>query len=92
MLAGKHGKLRKENMILYKLFDWKSMTYKAYNLFFTIRMIRLRWMRWAGHIACKGEKRNTYRVLVGKPKRERPFGSCRHRWKDNILIDLEELG
>jgi hypothetical protein len=49
-------------------------------------------MRWQGHIASIGEKRNTYKVLVGKPKRERSFGSSRHSWKDNILIDLEESG
>jgi hypothetical protein len=61
MLAAEHGKIRKENMTLFKLFDWKSMTCNAYNVLFTIRMIRLRWMRWAGHIGCKGEKRNTYK-------------------------------
>lgn len=69
---------------MYKVFDWKSMTRKAYNIFFTIRMIRLRQMKWAEHVACIGEKKITYEVLVGKPKRERPFGSSRHRWDDNI--------
>jgi hypothetical protein len=34
-----------------------------------------------------GEKRNTYRILVGKPERKRPLGRRRHRWVDNIKID-----
>jgi hypothetical protein len=33
-----------------------------------IRMIKPRWMRWAGHVAQKGEKRNAYRILVGNPE------------------------
>jgi hypothetical protein len=39
-----------------------------------------------------GEKRNMYRLLVGKPKRKRPLGRPRHRWIDNIKIDLLEIG
>jgi hypothetical protein len=35
-----------------------------------------------------GEKRNAYRILVGK----RPLGRHRHRWEDNIKIDLREIG
>jgi len=31
-------------------------------------------MRWVGPVACMGEKRNVYRVLVGKPKGKRPLG------------------
>jgi hypothetical protein len=38
-----------------------------------IRIIKASWMRWAGHIARMGEK-NTYRLLVGKPKGKRPLG------------------
>jgi hypothetical protein len=37
------------------------------------------------------EKRNAYRVLVGKPKVKRPLGRRRHRWEDNIKIDLREI-
>jgi hypothetical protein len=43
-----------------------------------IRMIKSRRMRWAGHVARMWEKRNAYRILVGKPKRKRPLGRPRH--------------
>jgi len=43
-------------------------------------------MRWAGYVVCMGERRGVFRVLEGKP--ERP----RHRWEDNIMMDLQEVG
>jgi hypothetical protein len=49
-------------------------------------------MRWAGHVARMGEKRNVYRLLVGKPERKRSLGRPRRRWIDNIKIDLLERG
>jgi hypothetical protein len=55
-----------------------------------IRKIKSRRMRWAGHVARMGEKRNAYRLLVGKPEGNRPLGRPRHRWVDNIRIDLLE--
>jgi hypothetical protein len=39
-----------------------------------------------------GEKRNMYRLLVGKPEGRRPLGRPRHRWMDNIKMDLLEIG
>jgi hypothetical protein len=39
-----------------------------------------------------GEKRNVYRLLVGKPEGKRPLGKPRRRWMDNIKIDLLEIG
>jgi hypothetical protein len=51
-----------------------------------IRTIKLRRMRWAGHVARIGEKRNAYRLLVGK----RPLGRPRHTWVDNIKMDLRD--
>jgi hypothetical protein len=39
-----------------------------------------------------GVKRNTYRILVGKPEGKRPLGRQRLRWVDNIKIDLREIG
>jgi hypothetical protein len=38
-----------------------------------------------------GEERR-YRVLIGKPERRRPLGRARSRWKDNIKMDLQEVG
>jgi hypothetical protein len=49
-------------------------------------------MRWAGHIEHMGEGRGVYRVLVGKPEGRRPLGKPRHRWEDNIRMDLREVG
>jgi hypothetical protein len=57
-----------------------------------IRIIKSRRMRWAGHVACVGEKRNAYRLLVGKPEGKRPLGRPRRRWVDNIRMDLVEVG
>jgi len=45
-----------------------------------VRVIKWRRMRWAGHIACMGERRGVYRVLVGKPEGNRPLGRPRCRW------------
>jgi hypothetical protein len=39
-----------------------------------------------------GEKRNAYRILVGKPEGKRPLGRPIHRWVDNIKKDLREIG
>jgi hypothetical protein len=49
-------------------------------------------MRWAGHVARTGEKRNAYRILVEKPEGERPLGRFRRNWKDNIKTDPREIG
>jgi hypothetical protein len=49
-------------------------------------------MRWAGHVARMGEKRNVYRLLVRKSKGKRPLGRPRRRWMDNIKMDLLEIG
>jgi hypothetical protein len=55
-------------------------------------MIKSRRMRWVGHVARMGEKRNAYRLLVGKPDGKRPLGSLRRRWVDNIKMDLGKVG
>jgi hypothetical protein len=57
-----------------------------------IRQIKSRRMRWAGHMACLGEGRKVYRVLVGKPERKRPLGRPRRRLEDGIGMDLREIG
>jgi hypothetical protein len=45
-----------------------------------------------GHVTRIGEKRNAYRLLVGKPERKRPLERPRRRWVDNIRMDLDEVG
>jgi hypothetical protein len=49
-------------------------------------------MRWAGHVACTGEVRDAYNILVGRPEGKRPLGRPRRRWEDNIEMDLREIG
>jgi hypothetical protein len=49
-------------------------------------------MRWAGHVARLEERRVAYRILVGRPEGRRPLGKPRHRWEDNIKMDLPEVG
>jgi len=48
-------------------------------------------MGWAGHVACMGEERWVYRVLVRKSDGKRPLGRPRRRWVDNIRTDLQEV-
>jgi hypothetical protein len=55
----------------------------CYQFFFFFLFIR-----WAGHVYLMGEKRNAYRLLVGKPEGKRPLGRLRRRWVDNIKMDL----
>ena len=43
-------------------------------------------------MARMGEGRGLYRVLVGKSEGKRPLGRPRHRWVDNIRMDLQEVG
>jgi hypothetical protein len=57
-----------------------------------IRVIKARRMRWVGHVACIGEVRGAYKILVGRPEGKRPLGRPRHRWEDNIKMDLREIG
>jgi hypothetical protein len=57
-----------------------------------IRIIKSRRMRWAGHVARMKEKRNAYRLLVGKPGGKRSLGRPRRRWVDNIKKDFGEVG
>jgi len=54
-------------------------------------VVKSRRMRWAGQVACMGEGRGGYRVLVGKPAGKSPLGRPRCRWEDNIKMDLEEV-
>jgi hypothetical protein len=55
-------------------------------------MIRSRRMRREWHVARMGQKRNAYRILVGKPQGKRPLEKPRCSWADNIKMDLRETG
>jgi hypothetical protein len=48
-------------------------------------------MRWAGHVARMGTKKNAYRILVGNPEGKIQLGRQRRRWVENIKIDLREM-
>jgi hypothetical protein len=75
---------------------WRALhneeLHNLYCLLSIIRMIKSWRMRWAGHVARMGEKRNACRILVGKPGGNRPLERPRRRWEDNIKMDLREIG
>jgi hypothetical protein len=76
--------------------EWRKLHNEELRDFYSspsiIRIIKSRRMRWAGHVARIGEKRNAYRLLVRKPEGKRPLGKPRRRWVDNIRMDLGEVG
>jgi hypothetical protein len=49
-------------------------------------------MRWVGHVARIGERKNSWSISDGKSEGKRPFGGPRHRWEDNTGMDLREMG
>jgi hypothetical protein len=57
----------------------------------TVQVIKSRRMRWAGHVAHKGDGRGAYRILEGIPEGRRPTGRPKHRWEDNIRMHLQEV-
>ena len=93
-----------ENMVLRRIFgprsdevtgEWRRLLNEELNDLYSpniVRVIKSRRMRWAGHVAHMGDERGAYRVLVGKPEGKRPLGRPRHRWVDNIRMDLQEVG
>jgi hypothetical protein len=66
--------------------------HSLYSLPNIVRVIKSRRMRWVGHVTCMGEGSSVHRVLVGRPKGKRPLGRPRHKWEDNIKMDLREVG
>jgi len=56
-----------------------------------IRVVKSTRIRLAWHVACMGERRNAYRILVGKPEGKRLLGRPKRRWEDNIKLDLQEV-
>jgi hypothetical protein len=75
--------------------EWRKLHNEELNDLYSlpniVRVVKSRQMRWAGHVAHIGEDRGVYRVLVGKPEGKRPLGRPRHRWADNIKMDLQEV-
>jgi hypothetical protein len=63
--------------------DWRRLhNVELHNLYASpniIRVIRSRRMRWAGNVACMGDMRNAYSILIGKPLRKEPLERIRHR-------------
>jgi hypothetical protein len=89
-----------ENRVLRSIFgpkrdevtgEWREL-HDLYSSPSIIRIMKARRMRWAGHGIRMEEKRNAYRLLVGKPEGRRPLGRPRRRWLDNIRMDLGEVG
>jgi hypothetical protein len=74
--------------------EWRKLHNEGLNDLYSspsiVQVIKSR-MR-AGHAAHRGESRGVYRVLMGKPEGNRPHGRPRHRWEDNIKMDLLEVG
>jgi hypothetical protein len=71
---------------------YKEKLNNLYSSSSIVQVIISRIMRWAWHVACMGKRRGVYRVLVGKSEGKRTLGRPRHRWEDNIKINLQELG
>jgi hypothetical protein len=75
--------------------EWRRLhnkeLYALYSSPNIIRVIKPRRLRWAGHVACMGERRGAYRALVGKPEGRRPLGRPMRRWEDNIKWTCERL-
>ena len=76
--------------------EWRKLHREELNYLYSspsiVFVIKSRRIRWAGHVAHMGEMRGIHRVLVGKPEGKRPLVRPRHRWKDNIKMDLQEVG
>jgi hypothetical protein len=99
-----HGLRVFENRVLRTIFGpnrdevaggWRKLHNEERHSFYSspriIKMIESTMMRWSGHVARMGEKRNAYRILVGKPEGKSPL---RHRCRceGNIKMGLREMG
>jgi len=89
-----------ENRVLRRIFgpkrgevtrEWKQLVNDMYSSPSIVWVIKSRRIRWVRHVVCMVENRGTYRILVGKPDGKRPLGRPRHRWRDNIKMDLQEV-
>jgi len=78
-ITGEWGKLHEEEL--------NDLCYLPNN----VQVIKLRKMRWSGHVTHKGEMKGIHSVLVGKPEGKKPLGRPRHREEDNIKMDHQEV-
>ena len=67
------------------------MIHNLYRLSNIVRMIKSRKLRWARHLARMESGRSAFKILTGKPALKRLLGRPRHRWEDNIRMDLKEI-
>jgi hypothetical protein len=72
--------------------EWRKLHNDLYSLPNIVRVVKSRRVRWAWHVARMGDERGVHRVLVGKPEGKRPLGRPRRRCKDNIKMNLQEVG
>ena len=76
--------------------EWRKLHNDEFNDLYSlpnlIRVIKLRRMSWAGHVARVEARRSAYAVLVRNPEGKRPLGRHRSRWEDNIKMDLQDVG
>jgi hypothetical protein len=73
----------------------KVAQWELHNLYTSsdiIRQSKSRRMRWAGHVAHMGEKRQVYKNLIRKSEGKTPLGRLNHRWEDRIRTDLRKIG
>ena len=75
--------------------EWRKLSTEGFNYLCSlqniVRVIKLKRLRWTGHIACMGKCNGVYRVLVGTPKETRPLGKPSRGRDDNIRMDHQEL-
>jgi PAS domain-containing protein len=103
MLREDHGLRVFENRVLRRIFGpkrdevtggWRKPLNEELHgcTLHPVLLIKARRMRWVGHVACMGEVRDAYNILVQRPEGRRPLGRPRCRWEDNIKMDLREIG
>jgi hypothetical protein len=81
---------------LYENGEWRRLhneeLHSLYHSCNIVRVIKSRRLRWAGHVARMEEGRSAFKILTRYPTGKRPLRWPRRRWKDNIRMDLEEIG
>jgi hypothetical protein len=104
-LREEHGLRVFENRVLRRIFgpksdeamgEWRKLHSGELHILYSspdiIRQIKSGRMRWAGHVARRGEGRKFYKVLMGKPEGKSPLERPRRRWADGIRMDLRKIG